>query len=288
MEEAKKIVEDEEIENEEIEGLEIKQEPIKGNMLDTNSPKVSGILPCGYLDDKGVVHRDYVVKEMTGEEEDIFAAKGPWVPRFNRIIANCLESLGSLEKKSFFKAACSLTSTDKYLLLIQIRRASIGDFYDVKVECKNKLPSGTVCGNVINASLNLAKLKVTGMKNPENRKFDDTLKDGRVVKWHVMGPSDEDFIVKNRKNGEDLLTNALLARIDAIDDFIIDREGKLFKAKKFLKGLSLRTRQEIRKLFRGKEGEIDTTVEFYCPECGYIWKSELEVASREFFFPSEE
>lgn len=287
MEEAKKIVEDEK-EEEKIEGLEIKQEPIKGNMLDISSPKVSGILPCGYLDGKGVVHRDYIVREIQGEEEDLFAAKGPWVPRFNRIIANCLESLGSLEKKSFFKAACSLTSTDKYLLLIQIRRASLGDFYDVKIGCKNKLSNGSECGNVINASLNLSKLKITGMRNPEKRKFEDTLRDGRVVKWHVMGPSDEDFIIKNRKKGEDVLTNALLARVDAIDDFIVNRDENLIESKKFLKGLSGRARREIRKLFVGKEGEVDTTVEFYCPECGYEWKNELDVASREFFFPLEE
>jgi hypothetical protein len=251
---------------------------------DVHEPRaatLSGELPCGHLDAAGTVHSSYVVNEMTGTEEDLLAGKGPVIPRLNRVIGNCLVSLGAITARADLQAAASaLTSMDRMVLLIALRRASLGDAYDMKIACP-------ACHKVAAFAVDLSGLAITPMPDRAVRVFTEPLPSGRVATWHVMGVVDEEWAARKRRgNEDDLLTLALLARVSQVGAVALDREGGWAAARAALKALPARDREALRRAFDAREGGVDDEVAFACEGCGHEWTAQLDVAQPGFFFPS--
>jgi len=286
------ITQDEGSELAPVDDTKIETEGTKGHHMDVGPGVISVELPCGFIDSEGTLHDTLTVGEMTGYEEDILAGKGPIVPRLNQIIANCTKRFGAMDdRREIGMAVTRMAAPDRLAALIAIRRVSLGDYYDVKVEC----PS---CREQSRFSLNLAQIDILRMKDQMQRDREDALSTNRRIRWHVMSAADEEWLSKRTKRKEDVLTLAMLARVDAVEIdqegdgkyafYEIDREGKGFKkALAALKSLSIRERNDIRRLFDEHEGSVDTEVEFDCPACQYEWKSEMDVGQAGFFFPSD-
>lgn len=254
----------------------------KGHLMDVGANALAVDLPCGYIDDQGVVHRDLVVVEMTGYEEDLLAGKGATLPRLNQIIANCAKRIGAIEDRAAIgRAVSSMTASDRMVAFLAIRRVSLGDFYDVKVQCPN--PD---CREEVRYALNLADVEIHAMEDPLLRTFEHTLASGRVVNWHIMSSTDEEWLTTKTKKKEDVLSLGIMARVDALNGVPINREKDLRGAMALLKALPTRDRNEIRALFEKYEGHVDTNVDFSCPSCQHEWKAELNLGQPSFFFPS--
>ena len=221
------------------------------DVLEARSGVVSGRLTCGWIDEEGAVHQDFIVEEMSGVEEDLLAGKGPVLPRLNKVILNCLTQLGELsEKGPLAKAVNGLTATDRMLLLVSIRRASLGDMYRTKIKC----PS---CKTESHIALDLAGLETREMSDPSKREFESTLCTGKVVKWHVMTGHDEAWLQTRRKKAQssgDVITLAMLSRVDAVDGEPLDRDKQLRRAIDCVKAMKARERNELRNLFVDVEG----------------------------------
>lgn len=255
-------------------------------LLDPRAGIVSDVLPCGWLDDQGVLHQQFVVREMTGVEEDLLAGKGAVLPRLNKVISNCLDSLGSIaDKVTLVRVVDGLTAADRMVLLIAIRRASLGDDYSSKIKCPD-------CGKESNITVSLADLEKRPMPTPEQRRYTHTLSTGRVVRWHIMTGHDEDWLqgLRKKMDDRDILTLAMLARIDAIStngtERILNRAAALPDAIAACKDLRSRERNELRAIFLETEGSVDTVVEYGCPSCSAEFKGDLDVAQAGFFFPA--
>lgn len=251
-------------------------------VLDSRSGIVSGDLPCGFIDAEGKLHNTFVVHEMTGVEEDLLTGKGPVVPRLNKILSNCSDSIGGVSGVSeIAQAVQGLTAVDRMTMLINVRRASLGDFYEIKITCPKCEDSGRF-------EIDLSSLDTKPMSDPLVRSVESTTARGKVVRWHVMTGSDETWMQRQMKRlkDKDMLTVAMLARIDAIDDVELDRSHKLQDAFASLKSLSLRERSEIRGFFTGVEGTIDTEIEHECEHCGHEFGGQLDVGQPGFFFPA--
>lgn len=254
--------------------------PNKAHELDVAPGCMAVELPCGYIKD-GVVHSVAIVREMTGYEEDILAAKGPIVQRLARIIENCMVSIGNLSERRDIAAAVSeLTGNDRLALIIAIRRLSLGDYYDPKVVCPG-------CGSTHTQSLNLSQVEIVPMKNRMLREREDILSSGKIITWHVLKTDDEEWLQSIRKKyKEDVLTLALLARVDVVGEEKLDRVKKFKDSIACLKKLGIKDRGEIRKLFSEEEGSVDIEVDFQCPDCEREWKADMDVGQSSFFFPS--
>jgi hypothetical protein len=258
------------------------QEPTKGHMLDIGASTISVELPNGHIDADGKVHCKVAFKEMSGVEEDLLGGSGPVQPRMNAIVAGCTVQFGSLPKEEFSEAANNLTATDRMVALLNVRRVSLGDYYDVKLPCPNK-----DCRKENRHSIDLRDLKIAPMKERHNRQRSDTLKSGVVVDWHIMTADDEEWLTTKRKKLDGYhYTLALISRVDAINGKKIDRERSLDEALGILVGLPSRIRNEIRGLFLEHEGSVDTKVTFECPDCGFEWNADMPVGQPGFFFPS--
>ncbi|MFA4971281.1 MAG: hypothetical protein WC683_01625 [bacterium] len=239
-------------------------------------------LPCGYLDREGSVHSELVVGEMTGYEEDLLTAKGPVLQRLNQIILNCTHRLGNIDDRAALNAAvAALTASDRMVALLAIRRVSLGDQYEVKVQC----PSPE-CRDEVRYTLDLAQVEIRPMQDRTQRVWEHTLSSGRVVRWHVMTAADEEWLSAKGKRKEDTLTLGLLTRVEAIDGVPVERDRKHKEAMACLKGLPTRDRNEIRALFEQYEGHVDTVVDFACPSCQHEWRDDLNLGQPSFFFPS--
>jgi hypothetical protein len=256
-------------------------------MIEIAEPRsgvVSGKLTCGWVDDQGVLHQSFVVKEMTGVEEDLLAGKGPVLPRLNKVIVNCIESIGSISDRHQIARAVDLfTASDRMILLVAIRRASLGDSYLTKIKC----PS---CSADSDISLNLSTLETREMSSPQQRNYETLISTGEAVRWHIMTGIDEDWLQNNRKrlkSDNDILTLAMLARVDAVGDQVINRMAGFQNAIDCMKKMRSRDRNQLRNAFTETEGFIDTSVEYECPSCGNEFKGDLDIAQASFFFPQD-
>lgn len=271
-------------------GDKIETDAIKAHHMDVGAGVLTVELPCGYLDAEQKLHDTITVGEMTGHDEDIIAGKGPVVPRLNQVILNCTKRLGEIDdRREINRGVVELTAADRMAALMAIRRVSLGDFYDVKIECPNK-----ECKRQSRFSLNLADVDIIKMADPMVRSFEDELFSGRIVNWHILSANDEAWLTEKQKKKVDVITIGMLARIDSITDMdgnpmVLERVSKKGYriALNIVKSLGIRERGEIRKLFEKKEGSVDTDVEFTCPECRHEWAADLDMGQLGFFFPSD-
>ena len=253
-------------------------------VLDPRSGTVSGELPCGVQTADGAVQNTFVLREMTGVEEDLLAGKGAVMPRLNQVIVNCLDALGGVtDKRELSRLIEQISSADRMMLLINVRRASLGDLYEVNITCPE-------CGHSGNYHIDLSGLETTPMDDPSQRTRETTLASGKTIKWHVMTGADENWLQSQAKRlkNKDLLTLAMLARIEAFQGEDLDRRAALTEAMKQLKALTLRERNEIREIFQKAEGGVDTSIEHECEACGHEFSGEMDVGQPGFFFPAAE
>lgn len=230
-------------------------------------------LPCGYLDADGNLHTSVSVREMTGEEEEVLAARNmPGNKKINRILSSCTKSIGDVQGGNVERIVQDLTQGDRVYLLIAIRRASLGDEMPFLTKC----PS---CEQEARFVLDLADLETIKMADPNVRTYTVTLpKTGKKVSMKVLTGRGEDAIGKASLRGRDLITTAIFARIDSIDDKPVTISD--------LKALPIIDRNFLRNEWEDHEGGVDTEVKIDCPGCGIEYDTELDISQQGFFNPS--
>jgi hypothetical protein len=267
------------------------QERVGKGYRQPRATTLSGILPCGAIGPDGTPYEEFLVREMTGVEEDLLMGSGSMLARLNGVIMNCLVGLGPWTAQdpagqlAIRKAVPHLPGMDRMVLLIALRRVSLGDLFDMQATCPN-------CGRTATYAVDLAALEVTPMPDRRVRTFEDTLPSGVVARWHIMTSMDEEWLAKVGKRSakgapvEDRATMGMLARVDAVDGVALDRVRDLPGARGIVRGMSLRDRNWLRDHMQGREGGIDDSVEHTCSACEHEWVGDLEVGQAGFFFPS--
>lgn len=251
--------------------------------LDPKTTRAVFQLPCGLVRD-GQVLRDAHIREMTGVEEELLAGKGPVADRLNRVMANCLVEISGL--KGSLQLVMELPMIDRLFLLIAVRRVSLGDRYSMRAKCPHD-----GCGAEHDYAINLGTLALSEMADPLQREFVDVLPSGTPFRWHVMTGKDEAWVgaATKKLKGEGPLTIGLLCRLDELNGSPLEKDPvKMREAIATVGKLSFRDRNYLRNTFKKHEGDIDTDLEFTCQTCADDFKSELAVAAKDFFFPSEE
>jgi|TARA_Y100000310_G_scaffold328163_1_gene395797 hypothetical protein len=257
------------------------------NAIDRPRPGTMAItLPCGYLDEAGELHRDVVIRELSGEEEDIIRSKGPMIPRFNQVLANCTESIGTIrDEGGIFRAVSQLTSADREWMTIGIRRCTVGDKFEFEFRCPRCPPQDKVPPKRMD--VDLSELEWREMPDPSVRDYLDEV-DGYAFAWHVLDSRDDAWMESVQGKVRNALASAaMLARVDKVDGKALAREGKqMTKSIKLLQRLPSRVRSKLRRLFLEREGGVDLTLKV---ECGHCYaETEFEVPMGEGFFAQQE
>lgn len=262
------------------------QDPNKEHFLNPRPSVGHYSLPCGWIDADGKVNRDIVVREMTGVEEELLAGRGDILPRMNKVMANCLQQIGPHKCEGDVRIVTQMTVVDRMVLLIALRRASLGDDYNVEGACP-------ACSAKDKYTLDLSNMKTTETEDGAPRTLTTQTPTGNSLTLHVMTGEDEMWLsrAKEKLKGEGLVTLNMICRIDEYAGHKIERD--VTKRREFMQSVSLiaslgvRERAFIRKQIQNAEGEIDLKLEVVCKSCGHEWSSALNVADPGFFFPSE-
>jgi hypothetical protein len=230
-------------------------------------------LPCGYVDPEGTVHTSVVVSEMTGEDEETLAAKNmTTTKKINKILIRCTQSVGTLSGQQLNFVIPELTQGDRIFLLMAIRRASLGD----------EMPFETTCPQCKEAARFIVDLKDLGVKkmaNPAQRTYPLTLpKTKKKVLMKVLTGRGEEAIAQAVQKSKDIITTAIFARVESIDDKPI--------VMKDLLSLPLIDRNFLRNSWEDNEGGVDTSIQVDCPSCNNAYDSELDISQQGFFNPS--
>lgn len=248
-------------------------EVVVTQQLDT--PKSStqmGELPCGYIDAGGTLHTEVVVREITGAEEDILAARKVKIgKKMNELLGRCLQRVGTITDRSeIMRSVAEMTLGDRVYLMFLIRRATLGDAYPFEVQCGS-------CGKKSDFVVDLSTLEISKPKDPKKRVFDVSLPSGRTARFRVATGKDEEKLT-DAMEGMDSLSQALLIRLELLDGKPPTMEA--------LKAMGLRDRAFLRDQFIDQEGGVETDVEAECAKCGNEFRATVDVGQAGFFFPS--
>lgn len=237
-------------------------------------------LPCGYLDDKGVLHREAAVREIAGPEEDMLGGRSSFVKKMSELLVQCTTRIGPYtEKADLRRVIGNLLIGDRVQLLLQIRIVTFGPIYSVYEKCPE-------CGKVGPPfPVDLADLPVVQMADPLKRERSLVLpKSKRPVKVRFMNGLMEETLAADmaklaKKNPKDPL---LEGRTMSLAPRVLEIDGRPATLEDVLR-LGMADRQYLYAYFDKEEGGVDTTGEYECgvvgedgEVCGYQFSAPLK------------
>lgn len=238
------------------------------------------VLPIGYEDEDGTVHRHGRIRKMRGHEEALL-----YDPSLNparlvtELIRRCLVRLGDFEPVDA-ETVEALYTADRNYLLVEIRRATLGDRMTAAYRCPR-------CGADTRVIEDLGELPVQRLADDERlEEITVELEDGYVdrngethtaVVMTLPRGADEEFVAP-------MLDQDPLKARDALMLRCIRRFGTLPRAEleaygvKVLRDLTLGDRLAIQRAVNGGAPGIDLTREVRCQGCGERSEHTLELA----------
>jgi len=243
-------------------------------------------LPLGFLNPEGKLYDSVLVREMTGEEEDVFASRKMSVSKkINIVISNCTMELISKEipnpikdKKYLEEIVAGLPSIDRMFLLVRIRQQTYGDLFKFEYECQNTIEDKDgerKCGSKQLVSVNLADLDVKIPADKRKRTFDLVLSNGKKLEFRIMTGLD-DYALSG--NADITISDMMLRRVLRIGDKPASLDD--------LKKMSMKDRKKLRdEMSKADSAGMDNEIEIECKDCKKIVKETLRYDSADFFFP---
>lgn len=234
------------------------------------------LLPFGYVDQAGKVHKEVELREMTGVEEDILASlKVPPRRRIERILTNCIERIGDYtDKQAIERILQELCQSDRATLLVWLRCLSLDPVYEFETSCPR-------CDEKNKVKVELDKLDIAQAKDPTRKVHEVALPSGKTAKMKVLLGKDEpqrDLLVEKSK--DEILSVNILVRL-------VELDGRP-PSKDAVKSLSWKDRNFLRNFIDEIEGGIETDVSWKCRTCESEFTIMVDIGQRGFLFPKEE
>ena len=261
------------------------------NINDASSSIDSFELPCGWLNEDGVVYDRVKIREITGVEEDMLSAKNiQSVAKMDNLLAACITELytdeirpaehdgkissydGVVKDRELIQCVREMPVGDRVFLLIAIRRVSLGDAFEFEIKCPE-------CNSKERKVVDLSTLDITQMPDKKIRFYNEQLPSGRECRMKILTGIEEGKMSQVRVSNRDIMSKALMLRIESINDEPADLAS--------VKALSIRDRNHLRAGFNKQEGGVDTGVDISCNNCENEYSTEIDIGQSGFFFPTE-
>ncbi|MDN5789394.1 MAG: hypothetical protein L0H25_00805 [Micrococcales bacterium] len=240
-------------------------------------------LPVGYTDDEGIVHREVVLRKMTGREEAILADRkyqrngGKLV---TELLHNCIVRLGALTANGRGPVT-TMTSADRNFLLLKLRSITFGSELEAAYACP-------ACGERVQVAEDLDELPVHELPDGDDRgEIAIELEDGWVdregqthtaLRLRLPTGADEEAVAPQMRENASVGKNALLSRcIISLGDVPAHRlEGM---GPRIMSELTMSDRRLIdRGLNDGAPG-VDLVRALECPSCGKQFSASLDMSN---------
>ena len=254
----------------------------ESELSNARSPYCSFELPTGFLDKNETdasgnykVIKDIELREITGDEEDMLAAKGMNSnQRINNLMVGCLVRVGKYtEKNKIREIVLELVSNDRFFVVYKIREISLGKEYRFKAPCPH-------CSDDKLRIVDLSEVKFPSLKDPQKRIYEGVLPKSQInYKWAVQTGKTEEKLQKVLQAASNNLFSALIAQR------LVELGGRPSSIQDVKKLVAL-DRQHLRKEFEEVEGLLDDNITVDCPVCGNEFDVEVDIGHKEFFFPT--
>lgn len=238
------------------------------------------VLPVGYRDESGIVHRQAALRKMRGHEEALLYDSALNASQLvTELLVSCLIRLGTIEPVDA-SVVRQLYTADRNYLLLELRRITLGDWLRASYHCP-------ACGSEGAFNENLSQIEVRWLD--EGAVLEDIhvqLADGyedRDGKLHtdlvltLPRGTDEEFVTPMVK------TDVLKAR-DALILRCIKTFGTLPKAAlegygvKILRDLTLGDRRLIHHALSKQAPGVNFQRMVRCEQCGTTFEAVLDIS----------
>jgi hypothetical protein len=238
-------------------------------------------LPIGYTDDEGKIHREVVLRKMTGKEEAILADRrnqrngGKLV---SELLHSCVVRLGDLTKNGPSTIE-GMYSADRNFLLLKLRSITFGSDLPARYTC-------TACKESFQVMEDLDELPVRVLG--EGEALDDVVveledgyvdKDGQVhraLRMRLPTGADESAVASLMRQNPSIGKNALLARcLKSLGDLPKHRLEAI--GPKIFAELTLADRRLIDRAINQAAPGVDLIRDIVCVNCGGSFKSTLDM-----------
>jgi predicted RNA-binding Zn-ribbon protein involved in translation (DUF1610 family) len=238
-------------------------------------------LPIGYTDGEGVIHRQVVLRKMTGREEAILADR-----RYHRnggklvteLLHSCVTRLGELEPNGRGTFA-NLYSADRNFLLLKLRSLTFGPELPASYVCPG-------CGETLETVENLDELPVNCTSEEGLEDVVIELEDGWVdrdgsvhtaLRLRLPTGADEEAVASQMRENPSLGKNSLLARcLKSLGDVPKGRLEAL--GPKIMSDLTLSDRRLIDSALNDAAPGVDLVRRLECPACGKSFTATLDMS----------
>ena len=239
------------------------------------------VLPIGYVDDSGVLHRRAVLRKMRGHEEALLYDQSLTAGQLvTELLRSCLVRLGTLQAVDSATMA-HLYTADRNYLLLELRRITLGNALQAWYTCPR-------CGGQHAVTEDLSQLEVRRLE--EDQRLDDIvleLEDGYTDRHGTHHTEllltlprgiDEEFVAPMLEKDPVKTQDALLLRC-------IKRFGTLPKAAleaygvKVLRDLTMGDRQRLQKAFNGQTPGVNFQRTIVCPQCGTAFQGIMDLSN---------
>lgn len=238
------------------------------------------LLPIGYTDDRGRVHRRAVIRKMRGHEEALLYDPALGASRLvTELIRSCLVRLGDLEQVSA-EVVAQLYTADRNYLLLELRRITLGDRLRTSYLCPR-------CGSEMPAIEDLSRVDV--------RRLDDgqpladisvELEDGYIDREGTLHTQlvltlprgvDEEFVApmveKDPLKAQDALLLRCIKRFGTLPKSALEAYGV-----KILRDLTLGDRLRLQRALNGQTPGVNFQRSMRCGQCGNTFEEVMDVS----------
>lgn len=231
-----------------------------------------GVLPGGYWDPAGRLHREFELATLTGREEELLAgARSPHQAALvTEVLSRCLARLGDISPVPP-EVTRQLLVADRQYLLLRLRRATFGDRVGANLICP--WPD---CGRRVSIRFSVDSVPVEEARDraPTHTM---TTSDGTEIVFRLPTGADQEELSDHLAVDEAGTLTGLLARCVlriAPQDGLPDREA--------VAALPAATRAEIEEAMRERAPSVEQMLEAECAECGRSFLVPFDV--HRFFF----
>lgn len=239
-----------------------------------------GFLPGGFVDEAGLLHREFELAALTGQDEELLseARRKESASLVTRTISRCVCRIGDIQPVSEAMARQLLVADRQYLLL-KLRQMTFGDRVHANIFCP--WPG---CGKQVSIDFKIddVPVKESTDKGPLYTMIlsPDAVGEGapadRQIHFRLPNGGDQELISPLLAENEARALTLLLRRcVQRIGQFELTDEGQL-------EALSPLARKEIELEMERLAPKVELDMEMNCPECGRLFMAPFDLQS--FFF----
>ncbi|GGT11611.1 hypothetical protein ACFFV7_36125 [Nonomuraea spiralis] len=162
------------------------------------------LLPGGYWDAGGRLHRDFELTALTGHEEELLSRPGQSARLVTEVLSRCVRRLGGLGPVTP-AIARELLVADRHYLLLQLRRGTFGDLVRADLVCP--WPD---CGRRVSLTFSLDQVPVEEAR--EQAATYTLWLGGTEVTFRLPNGGDQEELAELLAHDEAEATTRLLAR----------------------------------------------------------------------------